>query len=136
MQRTLLIVGGVFNALFFLFHIFLGYQIYLIQNIDSESRALMEMLNVGGCLMIAFFAVASLAYIEELASTRLGKLVILLVVFLYGSRAVEEFVVSSIPSIAIFATCLAMTIIYLVAFFISPSAGRSTAVGSEGLGTH
>ena len=114
MSRILLIIGGVLNILLAAFHVFLGYQIYQIQNIAIFYRALMTMLNVGGTLFIVLFAVASLALTQEMLTTRLGKLVMVFVVLLYASRAFEEIVIAPYYSVYIFGICILMSAIYFV----------------------
>jgi hypothetical protein len=118
MSRIFLIIGGVINVLFVLFHIFLGYNIYQIQNIAVEYRSLMTMLNVGGVLFIALFAIASLGYTQEMLTTRIGSLVTLFVVLLYGSRALEEIVVSSHFSTVIFTACIIVAVVYIIPLVI------------------
>jgi hypothetical protein len=90
MHRPLLIVGGIFNVALALFHVWLGRQIHRLADVNPGHKALMEMLNAGGTLMIIFFAVASLAFAADLLGTRLGRLVLWLVFAVYFSRAIEE----------------------------------------------
>ena len=118
MSRTLIIIGGVLNVILALFHIFLGYQIYLIQDTAENYRALMIMLNAGGTLFIVLFSVASLAFIKDMLTTQLGKLVILFVVLLYASRAIEEIIISPHFSLLIFTICLLIAAIYFSLLFI------------------
>ncbi len=114
MHRAILIFGGVLNTALALFHVFLGWQIHRLQGIADGHRALMEMLNVGGTLMIVFFAVASFTCIEDILATRFGKLFLGLVSAVYLSRAIEEIVISPRFSPIIFAVCLLIGVIYLV----------------------
>jgi len=118
MSKIILIIGGVLNILLAVFHVFLGYKICQIQDIATNYRALMIMLNVGGTLFIIFFAVASLALTRDMLTTRLGKLVTLFVVLLYASRAIEEVIVSAHFSPFIFGTCILISALYFVLLFI------------------
>lgn len=117
MNRILLRVGGVVNALFVIFHMWLGYRIHTSPGIAVGNRPLMEMLNAGGVLIILLFAISSLCYAEEMLGTRLGRLVLLFVFLLYGSRAIEEIVISPRFSPVIFIVCALLAGLYLVLYF-------------------
>lgn len=113
-RKALLILGGVINLVFGLFHLYLGYVLHTIPGIPEGYRPLMEMLNAGGALMIFFMAFASLLYKEEMLTTKLGRLVIILTLLLYWSRAVEEVTIAASFSIVIFASCLSIGFIYFL----------------------
>jgi hypothetical protein len=115
MSKILIILGGVLNGLFTVFHIWLGWQIYSLQGLLPEHKALMLMLNVGGILLIGFATFASLFCIKDVLTTRLGKATIFLIILLYASRAVEEIIISPGFSLVIFTTCLAVAAIYALA---------------------
>jgi len=105
------------NALFVVFHVWLGYHIHTSPGIAAGDRPLMEILNAGGVLFILFFAVSSLCYAEEVLGTRLGRLVLFFVFLLYGSRAIEEIVIAPQFSPAIFIACALLAGLYLVLYF-------------------
>jgi hypothetical protein len=115
MKQTLLVVGGVVNVLFGLLHIWLGWEFHRATHLSPDDRALIEMLNVGAILFVFFFAYASFFCRKELLSTALGKAVLVLILLMYLSRAVEEIILSPTFSIVIFATCLLVVGIYLAA---------------------
>ncbi len=127
MHRTLLVIGGVLNTALALFHVQMGIQLHRLAGVSPGLRALMEMLNAGGTLMIAFFAVASFAAIPDLLATRLGKLVLGLVTLLYASRALEEVILSPRFSAPIFAVCVLIAALYL-AVLVLPRAARPAKV--------
>ena len=54
MSKRLLLIGGVMNGIFALFHIWLGWQIQMLPDLLPDYKALIQMLNVGGILTIAF----------------------------------------------------------------------------------
>jgi hypothetical protein len=114
MQRRLLLIGGILNAVMTIFHVWLGYQIHRITGISVELQALMEMLNAGGTLLILFFAVGSLAFPTDVLTTRLGRSFLVLVVVLYFSRAVEEVLLSPSISFAIIGVCIAIAVVYAI----------------------
>ena len=124
MKKILLITGGVFNIILTIFHIFLGYKISLFENIAPGYRELMIMLNVGGTLFILLFAIASLAYTKDMLTTRLGKLLIVFIILLYASRAVEEIIVSSHFSLLIFIVCVIIALDYLSILLIPERNGK------------
>ena len=113
-RKVLLTIGGVINLIFGLFHLFLGYMLHTNPNIPEGFRPLMEMLNAGGALMIFFMAFASLFYKEEMLTTKLGRLVIILTLLLYWSRAVEEATIAAGFSAVIFTSCILVGIIYFL----------------------
>jgi len=114
MAKILLITGGVLNLILMLFHVFLGYQISLIDNIAPGYKELMIMLNVGGTLFILLFTISSLFFIKDMLTTALGKLLIIFIIILYVSRALEEVFIVSQFSMSIFMACLFISLIYIV----------------------
>jgi hypothetical protein len=132
MAKPLLIAGGILNTVFFLFHLFLGYQIHHLVQLTTPYRTLMEALNVGGVLFIFFFAYASFFHGKELLTTGLGRVVLLLVAALYISRAGEEFVLFKFTPV-IFGSCLLVGIIYVTLFAIAlkETNKRRPATGSD-----
>lgn len=122
-------VGGILNAGFVLFHVWLGWRIHGLPGLAPGLRALMEMLNVGEVLLIAFATVASLGCPSDLLRTRLGTATILLIALLYGSRAAGEIVLSPGFSPAIFGACTGMATLYVLVLIYAPRAGR--AAGSR-----
>jgi len=61
LARTLRPAGGAVNALFRLFHCWLGWQIHHWTTVPLGVRGLMEMFSGGGARFILLPAVASLA---------------------------------------------------------------------------
>jgi hypothetical protein len=116
MNRILLRIGGLVNAFFVVFHVWLGYLIHTSPGIAAGNRPLMEMLNVGGVLIILLFAVSSLCYVEEMLGTKLGRMMLLFVFLFYGSRAAEEIVISPRFSPPIFVVCALLAGLYLVLY--------------------
>lgn len=116
MNRILLRVGGAVNAFFVIFHVWLGYIIHTGPGIAAGDRPLMEMLNVGGVLIILLFAIASLCYVEEMLATKLGRLLLFFIFLFYGSRAAEEIVISPRFSALIFVVCALLAGLYLALY--------------------
>lgn len=115
MIKKMLLVGGIINVIFTIFHFWLGWQIYSLEGILPGHKALMFMLNAGGILIIGYAAFASLFCIDDLVSTKLGKSTLLLAIFIYASRALEEIIISPAFSIVIFDSSLAVAAIYALA---------------------
>jgi hypothetical protein len=112
MNKRLLFIGGILNGLFTVFHVLLGWQIHLTPGLSLQHRVLMQMLNVGGILMVAFATVVSLFYTRDLIGTGLGKATMILIALFYTSRAVEEVVLAPDFSPLIFGVCLIVAIVY------------------------
>jgi hypothetical protein len=118
MAKKMLTIGGVLNLILTAFHVFLGFQIYNITGIAPQLHELLIMLNVGGTLFILLFTIASFFYIQDMLTTRLGKLLIRFVVLLYASRAVEEILIVSEFNMVICIVCLAIAAVYASLLFI------------------
>jgi len=114
MKEKLLVVGSVFNLLLGIFHIWLGWQIHQMATLAPEERALMEMLNIVGTLVIFFFAYTSFFHRTDLLTTGLGKATLLLITLFYLLRAAGEIIIFPEFSALIFALCLLVGGIYLV----------------------
>lgn len=115
MSKRLLLAGGIFNAFFTVFHIWLGWQIQMLPALLPEYKSLMLMLNVAGILTIAFATFASFFCVDDLLGTGLGRATIVLVVLFYAARAIEEIILAPQFSTVIFSVCLAVAIIYMLA---------------------
>ena len=115
MKQTLLVIGGGLNVLFGLLHLWLGWEFHCATHLSPDDRTLIEMLNVGAILFVFFFAYASFFCRKDLLSTALGKAVLVLILLMYLSRAIEEVILSPAFSIVIVATCLLVAGVYLAA---------------------
>ena len=115
MNQTLLMTGGSLNVLFGLLYIWMGWGFHHATNLSKDYRAVLEMLNVGTILFVFFFAYASFFCAKEILTTWLGKAVLVLILLVYLSRAVEEIILAPTFSIAIVATCLLVAGVYLAA---------------------
>jgi hypothetical protein len=115
MSKRLILAGGIFNAFFTVFHIWLGWQIQMIQDLLPEYKSLMQMLNVAGTLTIAFATFASFFCMDDLLGTGLGRATIILVAIFYASRAIEEIILAPQFSPVIFGVCLVVAMIYMLA---------------------
>jgi len=126
MFKRLMIVGGILNSLFFLFHIFLGYQIQHLAHAAASHRGLLAAFNVAVALFIFFFVYASFLHQKDLLETKLGHAVLGLASLLYLSRAAEEFILFKFNT-RIFVSCLLVGAIYAGALVIAMRSGRPTA---------
>ena len=112
--EKIIITGGVLNSLFALFHLYLGYMIVKSFG-GSNAYPLMQMLNVGGVLMIFFLAYTSLAFPAELISSKLGRAIVLLNLLVYNTRIFGEIILSPNPKPVIMLLCLVMVVVYILA---------------------
>ena len=131
-MNTMLLIGGVFQILLGALHIYLSRQIQIAPGIRPGDRALMQALNVGGMLMIFFFAYVSFFCRRELVSTQVGRAVLVLVCLFYFVRALESPLLFGFEP-AIFVVCIVVGLLYLVPLIGSlrgpRGAGARTAVG-------
>ena len=118
MTRVLLILGGVLNTLFFLFHFLLGYQIHNLTQVAPPLHGLMQALNVGEVIFLFFCAVVSFFCQTDLVQTRLGRLFLSLIAIFYLTRACEEFIIFKFTP-TIFAACAVTGLIYFALLLIS-----------------
>ena len=117
MAQKLLFAGGLFNGFFTLFHLFLGWQIQGLTNLPPAQQAMMQELNIGSLLMLAFFTVASLFCANDLLTTRLGKTTLVFTVIFYAARAGAEIVLAPRFSGLIFGACLLAALLSLLSIF-------------------
>lgn len=132
LAKNLLIAGGVLNAVFVLFHVWLGWRIHHM-GLPPATRSLMEMLNGGGTLFILFLAVTGLCCAREMCTTRLGQLVLATGGALYLLRAAAEFVVAPRVTPLIVAVCVLAGGLLLAALAVIrrlPAADGRAAGGS------
>ena len=115
MSKRLLLIGGVMNGFFTVFHIWLGWQIQLIPDLLPDYKALMQMLNVGVVLVIAFATFVSFFCVRNLLTTDLGKTTMILIALFYAIRAAEEIILAPSFSPMIFGICLVVAMIYVLA---------------------
>ncbi len=128
-KRALILIGGALNALAALFHVALSWQIHHLTGVEPGTKALTEMLGIFSLWTIAFFAVASLFCPTELLTTRLGRLVTLLIALTYLTRTAEEVLLAPHFSPFIFANSLLVGLIYAAAL-LPGAAPRRRAEGS------
>ena len=118
MFKRLMIAGGILNALFFLFHVFVGYRIQHFSQLAANYRALLESFNVAGALFILFIAYASFLHHRDLLASKLGHAVLAFASLLYLSRAAEEFILFEFDA-AVFTSCLLVGAVYLGALAVA-----------------
>lgn len=106
-----ILTGGVLNLLLALFHIFLCYQIFNAFGTQGF-YPLMQMLSIGGTLMIFFLAYTSLFCVGELLQGKLGLAVIVLNILVYLSRALGEVILFPQPKPVIIGLCILLVLMY------------------------
>ena len=110
--RRIVLGAGAINLLFALFHVYLCYRIYILYG-TMPIYPLLQMLSVGGTLMVFFLAYTSLRAPEELMTRRLGGSVIVLNILVYFSRAIGEVVLFPKPGILIIGLCSFLSALYI-----------------------
>jgi hypothetical protein len=95
MSDTLLIIGGIYNLLFVIFHL-LFWRIFNWKNdlasLTSLNRAIMQVLNL--CLTFTFFVfgMLSLLYPDQMVGAGLGRALTGMIAIFWLLRAVEQVV--------------------------------------------
>jgi hypothetical protein len=124
MAKTLLLIGGVINALFTIFHI-LFWKLFdwpaTIMYMSSEHRALVQVFNIHTAIAIGFFTVASLGFRNDLLTTRVGRLIIATIAVYFYVRALNSLIFWSISdpvNMFIFIVCLIVGGIYTYPLFV------------------
>ncbi len=110
--KTIILAGGAVNLLMGLFHIFLCYQIHVLYA-GMPFYPFLQMLAIGGAMLVLFLAGTSLLSPAELVSTNTGRLIVILNVVVYFSRIVEEFIFVAVPQPVIIGACLIPGALYL-----------------------
>jgi hypothetical protein len=129
MSKTLLTTGAVFNVLFGIFHVWLGWTIEQSPALPPETRGLVLALNVAGTLMIFFLAYASAFCAHDLLATQLGRAVLVAAAVLYLSRAVVEYALFTFSAV-IFFSCLLVGVIYAALLWEwARGTGRQSGLG-------
>jgi hypothetical protein len=119
MSRILLIIGGVLNLILAAFHVLMAFNIPRIKEVPADYRVFMMMLDIACIVAITLFSVASLFYIKDMMSSKLGKLIMFFVFLFYISRGIEEIAISPVFSPLIFAVCAIISLIYLALMFLT-----------------
>lgn len=113
MKRILLVIGGIANLAFVVFHVFLFFAIGASQQLSDPAKQLILIFNLAGTLMIAFFAYASLCCARQLLETHLGKATLTLIALVYLTRGAME-VVLGLWQWAILITCAIVGLLYVL----------------------
>lgn len=127
MRRTLVVVGGVLNVLFFVLHVFMGYSLHGAPRLDAPVRALLETFNLVTAVTVGFFAFVSLVYAGEALRTRIGRSVLVLIALFYLCRSVAEFAFMPAVTPTILIACLIVVALYAAALLIRDPRAAATA---------
>ncbi|HTQ30989.1 MAG TPA: hypothetical protein VMI53_07250 [Opitutaceae bacterium] len=127
--RAAILAGGTLNSLLGLFHVFLCGQIFQAYG-SKPFYPLLEMMSIGGTLLIFFLAFTSLFCPAALVETRIGRSVVLLNISVYLARTLGEFILFPKPSGVIIGLCAFLTLLYAYIYFCgrSGSATHLTAL--------
>jgi hypothetical protein len=133
MQLEILVtLGGIFNIVFVIFHLFF-WKIFNwkrdLKSLSFINRQVMQVLNL--CLTFAFliFAYVSLCHTVELLGTELGHSILALIGLFWFLRALEQvlfFGLNRPLSIAFFLTFLFGAFLYAYPWFVSHSAANAS----------
>ena len=118
-SETVVIIGGIYNFAFALFHLMFWRLFRWKEDLASLSRVnrcIMQVINL--CLTFVFLAVAYISFFHttELLSTSLGKALLVLISIFWILRAIEQIVFFDLRkkiSVALLVICVFGALIYL-----------------------
>ncbi len=119
--KNLLLMGGIINILFLLFHLYLGYLMTSWPGLNPQLLALLETFNMIGAFMIFMIAWNSLINRDEMLSTKTGKTWAVLAALVYLSRAAAEALVFPKFNVVIFSVCVLVGALYAYLLFAKPA---------------
>jgi hypothetical protein len=114
-MKTLIRIGGALNLASAAFHVFLAFCFGRMPGIPCTALATMKMLNA---VTIGAFLVLGLAmafYATEVASTRIGRLLLALGAAIYLMRAAGEMCLMPVPKPLIAGICLVAALVHILA---------------------
>ncbi len=120
MSKILLKIGGVFNFLFGLLHIWMGKEIILGDSYPKSINSLLMVFDVAVGLTVLFFAYVSFWCQRDLLTTRLGKSMLVFIGLFYLVRAFEELIFFKF-SLVMFIPLFIVGSIYVALLFIPHS---------------
>ena len=113
-------IGGVINLLFAIFHLYFwklfDWQHELV-SLSPDNRAIMQVLNIHTAYILAVFFILSLAFSNEIITTKFGRMFGMAIAGFWILRAVNEAVfwgLSSGRSWILVAICLAIAALYII----------------------
>jgi len=93
MDRTLIMLGGVYNIALIVFHL-MFWRLFDwpedLRSLTSLNRSVMQVLNISIMGIFAIFAFVSLVHPDELLSTALGRSLLAGMALLWAGRAVQQ----------------------------------------------
>lgn len=118
-KRILFVLAGVISLLFFVFHLVL-FQLFnwkeTLTCLDRTNWAILQTFNLVAILMIGTIAYFTFRHPIELASTSLGKSLLIVFSLFYIIRVVSQFIFfgyQGLGSLMIVVLCLIPALIYL-----------------------
>jgi len=124
MKETLLFIGGFYNLAFAVFHI-LFWKIFKwkrnLRRLLPMDRAIMQVLNIRLIYIFFVFAYISIFHQEDLISTQLGKVFIIVISLFWFMRAIEQiifFSLKNLVSIVFMIISIIGAIFYLIPILI------------------
>ena len=94
-EKMLIVIGGIFNLLVALFHMFIGKVLNWPESIaclDYMNRSVMYMLNNHVALSAFIFFLLCFLFPKDLLSTRLGNMMLGSMAAFYFIRGIYEFI--------------------------------------------
>ena len=117
--KRLVQIGGGINLFFVVFHLSFWKLFNWQQSLtmmNTEDRALIQVLNIHTAYVLAVFAILSFVFSNEMSATKLGRMVGISIAGFWILRAVNEVVFwgVSFTSWIIIVVCLAIAALYII----------------------
>lgn len=113
-------IGGVINLLFAVFHLsfwkLFDWQ-HELTSLSPDNRAIMQVLNIHTAYILVVFFIVSLAFSNEIITTKFGRMFGMAIAGFWILRAVNEAVfwgLSSGRSWILIVVCLAIAALYII----------------------
>ena len=124
MSKTFLLIGGLYNIGFVIFHM-LFWKIFQwkedLRSISYVNRAIMQVLNIRLTYVFVVFAYISIIHLEDLISTQLGNTILVAISLFWFMRAIEQikfFGIKNKYSAVLFVIFLIGSIIYAIPLIV------------------
>lgn len=114
-MKTLIRIAGVVNLCLAVFHVLLAFCICKMPGIPAEALALMKMLNAAAIGTFLVLGLSMAFYATEVASARIGRLMLALGAAIYLMRAAGEVCLSPCPKPLIAGIALVAALVHILA---------------------
>jgi len=120
LKKTLVTIGGILSILFGIFHLSF-WKLFDWKNelpkLRLDNSNIMQMLNIGCCMMLLSFGYILLVNRNEVINTKIGKTILIVSALFFLGRLIMEFVLPG-GTLLFGLILLVCVLIYLIPAFI------------------